>query len=133
MSIEEYFHAGPGYNPFLCRQDWQVAQLNFLPLFSAPNIRRVERHAATDEAFILVRGASVLVAANELPDGLVFEAHAMKAGVTYNIPLGVWHTIAMQPDDLVIVVEKAATHLNDVTYRNLSEAEYLALQKAITA
>ena len=29
--IETYFHSGEGYNPFLVREGWQVAQLNYLP------------------------------------------------------------------------------------------------------
>ena len=47
--IETYFHAGPGYEPFLVRAGWQVAQLNFFPEQGAAHINRVERHAHTDE------------------------------------------------------------------------------------
>ncbi len=45
------------------------------------------------------------------------KAVRMMHGVTYNIPSGVWHNIAMMPDDLVIILEKDNTHRTDVEYR----------------
>jgi hypothetical protein len=131
--IESYFHDGLGYNPFLIRDGWQVAQLNFLPELAPDAIRRVERHNATDEVFILCEGASVLIAAEETPDGLQFETCRMEPGVTYNVPTGAWHSIAMFPADLVIIVEKSDTHLNDVEFRDLSEAEIRQMQSMIVA
>jgi hypothetical protein len=129
--IESYFHDGLGYNPFLIRDGWQVAQLNFLPDFAPEAIHRVERHNATDEVFILVEGESVLIAAEESPNGLQFETIPMEPGVTYNIPTGMWHTIAMYASDLVIIVEKSETHLNDVEYRPLSPEERSSLQALV--
>jgi ureidoglycolate hydrolase len=129
--IESYFHDGLGYNPFLIREGWQVAQLNHLPELAPQAIRRIERHNATDEVFILVEGNSVLIAAEETPDGLQWDACGMEPGVTYNIPTGMWHSIAMTPADLVIIVENANTHLNDVEYRDLSDEERAALQAVV--
>ena len=130
--LETYFHEGPGYNPFLIREGWQVAQLNYLPSLAPVEIRRVERHKATDEVFVLVQGQSVLIAAEETPSGLRFETRRLQPGVTYNVPTAMWHYLAMWPDDLVIIVEKSNTHLNDVEYRELSEAEYRQLQTMLS-
>lgn len=121
--IETYIHSGPGYEPFIIRKGWQVAQLNFLPEQRAAQINRVERHAHTDEVFILFRGESILVAAEEGAEGLLFNAERMEPGVTYNIPAGVWHNIVMMPGDLVIIVEKDNTHRSDVEYRNFTSRE----------
>ena len=52
----------------------------------------------------------------------------MQPGVTYNIPAGGWHAIAMTPADLVIIVEKARTHSCDVEYRPLTADECRQLQ-----
>lgn len=50
--IETYFHAGPGYKPFLIRDSWQEAQLNYQPDLRAPCIQRVGDHATSiGEAF----------------------------------------------------------------------------------
>jgi hypothetical protein len=129
--IETYFHDGLGYNPFLIRDGWQVAQLNFLPDFAPEAIHRVERHNATDEVFILVEGESVLIGAEETSGGLQFEMIRMEPGVTYNIPAGMWHGIAMYASDLVIIVEKSETHLNDVEFRPLSTEERTSLQTLV--
>ena len=126
--IERYFHEGPGYEPFLIRDGWQVAQLNFLPELRPEAIRRIERHKATDEVFILFDGRSQLLAAVENAAGLQWEVCRMERGVTYNIPAGMWHSIAMSPGDVVLIVEKSNTHLNDVEYRELSAEEYEQLQ-----
>jgi hypothetical protein len=129
--IETYFHAGPGYEPFLVRAGWQVAQLNFLPEQGAAHINRVERHVHTDEVFVLCQGGSILVAAEEGAAGLRFKALRMKPGVTYNIPTGVWHNIAMMPGDLVIIVEKDNTQRTDVEYRNFTLRERTAWARTI--
>lgn len=121
--IETYFHRGAGYNPFLIRDGWQVAQLNFMQAQRASAIHKMDRHRATDEVFVLVRGKSVLIAAQESSDGLRFRTVRMKPGVTYNIPRMTWHNIAMLPGDLTIIIEKSHTHLGDAEFRKLSARE----------
>jgi len=123
QTIEEYYHSGFGYNPFLIRPAWQVAQLNYAPELALSAIHQVERHNQTDEVFILCDGESVLITALE---GRI-ETCRMKPAVTYNIPAGVWHAIAMQPEDVVLIVENSNTHLNDVEYRPLSRSELRGL------
>ena len=54
--IETYFHSGEGYNPFLVREGWQVAQLNYLPGHGFDEIEQIEVHRETDEVFILFKG-----------------------------------------------------------------------------
>lgn len=127
-AIESYFHTGPGYNPFLISEGWQVAQLNYMPELAAGALRRVERHNGTAEVFILFEGRSVLIAGTEEERGLGMEIQAMRPGVTYNIPAGTWHAIAMSPADAVIIVEKSHTHVHDVEYRDLSPRELDELQ-----
>jgi ureidoglycolate hydrolase len=122
-TIEEYEHTGQGYNPFLIRCQWQVAQLNYAPSLADDAIDRVERHKATDEVFISFRGRPVLIGAVEEAGGLRLERCAMRPGRTYNIPAGVWHAIAMRAEDVVLIVENANTHLHDVEYRSLDQAE----------
>ena len=122
-TIEKYEHTGQGYNPFLIRGHWQVAQLNYAPSLAFDAIDRVERHKATDEVFISFRGSPILIGAVEEAGVLRLERCAMRPGVTYNIPAEVWHAIAMRAEDVVMIVENANTHLHDVEYRGLDEAE----------
>jgi ureidoglycolate hydrolase len=129
--IETFFHEGEGYNPFLISDGWQVAQLNFLPGHEPENIKRVEVHLQTDEVFVLIKGKAVLITVVD-PDGdFVTKCTAMETGVTYNIPAGVWHNIAMDKNAQMIIVEKNNTHQNDVTYRVLNEHERNTLKTAM--
>ena len=129
--IESYCHHGAGYEPFLIRPGWQVAQLKYMPELRADVITRVERHMQTDEVFILCKGHAMLVAGREGAAGLDFEAVSMEPGVTYNVPAGVWHNIVLTPDDLVSIVEKDHTHLTDVEYRDFTPQEQAAWQQVI--
>lgn len=129
--IERYFHTGDGYNPFLVRPGWQVAQLNFTAILSLDRLEKVERHQHTDEVFVLMRGRSVLIAAAEESGRLRFTTQPMEPFVTYNIPTGCWHWIVMEPGDLVLIVEKDRTHLGDVEYRPLQPAELADLRSAL--
>ena len=130
--IETYYHDGDGYNPFFIRDHWQVAQLNYLPELGMQAIKKMEMHAATDEIFVLIKGTAILILGIKEENEFSFELTKMKIGVTYNIPIGAWHGIAMSPDAEVIIVEKSNTHLEDVTYHNLSLEEQGKLNEAIT-
>ena len=129
--IETFDHTGAGYSPLLIRPGWQVARLNFMQDLTAGAIRRVERHNHTDEVFVLFKGSAMLIAAEETGSGWAFQVRRMEQCVTYNIPAGVWHAIAMTPNAVVIIVENHNTHLNDVTYRDLDTTQYTSLQTAI--
>lgn len=130
--IETYYHEGEGYNPFFITDNWQVAQLNYLPELGMQAIKKMEMHAATDEVFILTKGTAILILGIREGDEFRFELLKMKTGVTYNIPISTWHGIAMNRDAEVIIVEKSNTHLGDVIYQNLSQVEQKRLNEAIT-
>ncbi len=131
MMIEKYYHEKEGYNPFLIREGWQVAQLNYLPKHGFDDIDNVEVHQSTDEVFILFKGKAVLIAADI--QEMQFECVNMKPGVTYNIPAGVWHNIAMDKDAEMIIVEKSYTHKHDCDYKLLNEEEKQRLYQDIAA
>lgn len=128
MKIEQYNHSDPGYNPIFISDGWQVGQLNFTPELQLVAIDRVERHLKTDEVFILFKGNASLIAAVEALTGLQWEILPMRAGITYNIPAGLWHNIAMMSGSTVMILEKNNTHLHDVEYRSLTDAEQTSLQ-----
>ncbi len=121
--IERYYHKEEGYNPFLIRTGWQVAQLNYVPTHGLDDIDTIEVHHNTDEVFILLEGKAVLVSATVVQDDIRFEAITMRLGVTYNVPQGAWHNIAMDRSAKIIIVERDNTHKTDVQYIYLTDAQ----------
>lgn len=129
--IETYRYDGSGYNPFLIKENWQVAQLNYMPEQDLLNITKMDRHLLTDEVFILLKGTAILIAAMEINNEFQFEVIKMKQGITYNIPVKLWHNIAMDKGSEVIIFEKDATHLKDFEYQQLTNEQKLILKDLI--
>jgi mannose-6-phosphate isomerase-like protein (cupin superfamily) len=129
--IETYLHEGEGYNPFFIKDDWQVAQLNYVKEQDPEHIIKMDMHLLTDEIFILLKGNAVLIGAFEREGVLIFECKKMLAGITYNIPVNTWHNVAMERKASMIIVEKSNTHLGDFVYRKLNREEEEALREQI--
>ncbi len=69
--IEKYRESKDGYHPFLIREGWQVAQLNYMDELKIGNIGKLDVHNHTDEVFILLKGKAVLIGAElkeDIPD-----------------------------------------------------------------
>lgn len=129
--IETYYHKGAGYNPFFIKDTWQVAQLNFTDEQGLYSLKKMDKHLQTDEVFVLIKGTAVLIGANLENEEFDFQLEKMKIGVTYNIPVNLWHNIAMDKDAEVIIIEKSNTHLGDFVYKELSKKDSESLQNAI--
>lgn len=129
--IEAYSYEGKGYHPFLIREGWQVAQLNYVEKHGLDDIDQIEVHNQSDEAFILFKGKAVLVEVQIEQEDIHFNCQYMKPGVTYNIPAGTWHEIAMDRDAEIIIVERANTHKQDCSYSKLTESQKQILYSKI--
>lgn len=131
--IETYYTKNHGYHPFLIRNGWQVAQLNYTPEQDIQNITRLDRHNQTDEAFILLRGDAVLVAAEVHEHGMEYHMEHLKPMVTYNIPRTVWHNIVMRENCEIIIVEKSNTHIDDFEHFDLEPSELQVFRSKVIA
>jgi mannose-6-phosphate isomerase-like protein (cupin superfamily) len=119
--IEQYQISDNGYHPFLIRDGWQVAQLNYMPEQEIGNIEKLDIHHLTDEVFILLKGKAVLIGAEIKGSEVDFEVELMKPNITYSIPVGTWHNIATRKDCEIIIVEKSNTHKGDFEFFQLSQ------------
>ena len=126
-----FFHVVDGYNPYLIDKDWQVAQLNFEKGQGFYDLKKVDKHLKTDEAFILKKGVAVLIAAEIKAHEIEFEVVNMKKDILYNIPKNMWHNIALSPDAEVFIIENSNTHLYDFEYHYLTEEQCQELIKKI--
>lgn len=129
--IETYVHKGDGYAPFFIKDEWQVAQLNYVEEQDPAHITKIDMHMLTDEIFILLKGNAVLIGVAERDGVLVFECKKMLSGITYNIPVNTWHNVAIEKEASMIIVEKSNTHLGDVVYRKLNLIEKKQLKQQI--
>ncbi|KLU60656.1 hypothetical protein CEB3_c30390 [Peptococcaceae bacterium CEB3] len=117
-----------GYQPLVLAGSWQVAVLNFAEEQAPENLRKVDSHTLTDEVFVLLSGKAVLIVAEDEGEGLRFYGKSMEPRLVYNVPVKTWHNIALAQDAEVLIVEDRDSHLGNYEFRELTAAEYAALQ-----
>lgn len=123
--LECFNWGGVGYQPLVFEDHWQVAILNWEPIFDLKNARDVEAHCKTDEVFVLTQGAAMLFVGTQ--NGLRCEE--MRPGVIYNVTRGTYHNLLATRDASWIIIETRDTDLFDTTIRPLTfeELEQLRL------
>ena len=129
--IEKYEIREEGYHPFLIREGWQVAQLNYDENQKIEHITKLDIHNHTDEVFILLKGTVVLITATLDQNQPKFEMELMKSGITYNIPQKTWHNIAMEEGSEVIIIEKSNTHVYDFEFFELTAEKQQELRERV--
>jgi hypothetical protein len=118
-----------GYQPLVFSHDWQVALLNWEPIFELEKLGEVERHNHTDEVFVLTRGKAVLFTV----DAKGLQMEEMVPGAIYNVRQGVWHNLTSTRDASWIIVENRDTHLHDCEFRPLNAEELSELKVNLPA
>lgn len=122
--LEIWNYTEKGYKPLVFSAGWQVALLNWEPLFDLEKLCEIERHNQTDEVFVLWKGNAALFV--NTADGMRVED--MQPGVIYNVPRGVWHNLVSTRDASWIIVEDRNTHLLDTEIRTMSVNEMADLK-----
>ena len=129
--IESFQIKDKGYHPFLIRDGWQLAQLNYTEAQHIDQITQLDVHRKTDEAFIPIGGRAILIAASIDEGEIEFEIELMKIHKIYNIPRNVWHNIVMETGSEVLIAEKANTHISDFEHYPLSKSQQEELRKKV--
>lgn len=130
-TIEKHRYSGEGYKPLLIREGWQVAQLNFTEEQKIDALKKLDVHHHTDEVFMLMKGTAVLIG-GVIRDGKVsFQAERMEPNITYNIPQGTWHNIAMKESSEVLIIEKSNTHVDDYEFYWLNDEMIMEMKKMV--
>jgi len=116
--------------PLVFSHDWQVALLNWEPIFDLDNVSEIERHNQTDEVFVLVKGQAVLFTITADGEMNVVE---MRPHVIYNVLQGCWHNLISTRNAKWIIVENRDTHLEDGEFRRLTDDELALLHAQMPA
>jgi ureidoglycolate hydrolase len=103
-----------------------VAILNWEPSASPEAVTHMERHVATDEAFVLLSGGAMLLTRVE---GGEVAFTDLEPKTIYNVPRGVWHALVATRDSSLLIVEDRDTHLRDTEIRALDGAELSATER----
>ncbi len=107
-------HTDAGYRPLVDFAAWRVAILNYSEDLRPENIKAMQRHNATDEVFVLLRGRCILfVGEGDHASISAIYAQPMRPQTIYNVKQSVWHTHSLSPGAMVLVVEN-----RDTTYDN---------------
>lgn len=110
--MQIYDYIGSDFKAVMSFEGWKIGILRYSERFS--DFKVLERHIATDEAFILLEGEAVLYE-NETPT-------KMEKCKVYNIEKGVWHHIVVSEDATVLVIENSNTS-KDNTERKWMNAD----------
>jgi ureidoglycolate hydrolase len=120
VEVREYH--GAGYQPLVDYGEWRVAILNYLDGIHPERLDSVERHADTDEVFVLLQGQGVLFVGEGEPQVETLIPLVMQTGKIYNIKKNVWHTIVLSRDASVLIVENRDTGQHNSAYSPLQPA-----------
>ena len=108
LEISDY--TGAGYLPLVDFASWRVAILRYIDELLPERLEKMQRHAETDEVFVLLAGRCILFLGEG--DGAVEAIYAedMLPLKIYNIKRGAWHTHTLSEDATVLIVENCDTN-----------------------
>lgn len=129
--IESYAIEESGFHPFLIRDSWQVAKLNYTEEWHIDAINCLKILRESDRAFVLLKGSAVLVALEDNEGKSAFKVELMKRGASYNIPKNTWYAIALEKESEVLIVGKPNTHLDNVEYVQLNAEQLLEMRYVV--
>jgi ureidoglycolate hydrolase len=121
--LEVSRYTGEGFQPLVYFNSWRVAVLNYMDALHPARINTMERHPATDEVFVLMRGRGILfLAGGETGiDEIVIQV--MEPGTVYNVKPHCWHTIVLSRDASVLIVENADTGKHNSQFIQLQPSQ----------
>lgn len=112
--LEVFGWGGLGYKPLTFEEYWQIAILNWEPIFALENAHEIEAHQDTDEVFVLMRGKA-----------MIFFATATGMRCEVMVPSKIYNVTR---DASWVIVETRDMDLWDTTIQPLAEIEKTQLR-----
>jgi hypothetical protein len=107
--LEISAYTGEGYQPLITYGAWRVAILRYIDELLPQNIRKMQRHDATDEVFVLLEGRCILFVGTGTDRVEEVLAEDMQPLKLYNIKRGAWHTHTLDQAATVLIIENDDT------------------------
>ncbi len=109
-NYETYAFSGTGYEKLFAYQDWRIAMLNYIDELHIDQIKYVESHRKTDEAFVLLEGSCTLFLAKMEDQKIIgFDAVSMRPHQVYKIYADIYHTHTLSKDAKLLIIEEEST------------------------
>lgn len=110
MELEILEYNESGYKPLVSYNGWRVAVANPSSRWIDGCITYMERHLATDEVFVLLKGDAVLYIGDERT------RHVLEIGKIYCVKKGAWHNMALGEGAKILIVENDDTCKENTEY-----------------
>jgi len=114
--IEIREHTGSGYQPLVVFVSWRVAILRWEQASLPEVIASMERHAQTDEVFVLLQGQATLILGGNSLTVESIQSMVIEPRKLYNVRRGVWHTVLLSRDASILIVENRDTGTENTEY-----------------
>jgi ureidoglycolate hydrolase len=97
-----------------------VAILRWIETSLPEKITYMERHMQTDEVFVLLAGRAVLILGRRgtVVEGL--QVQLLESGKLYNVRQSTWHTVLLNREATILIVENRNTGVDNTEYCNLT-------------
>ena len=108
--LEVFDYQGRGYMPQIDFNGWRVAIANLDTKWQEEKLAYLERHMETDEVFVLLEGAVGLLLGKDK------ERVMLEPGKLYNVKRGVWHSMFLEKNSKVLIIENTDTGPHNTEY-----------------
>ena len=99
----------PGYNTLFTSGGWKLAITNYKCPIEKDGKVKISRHMTTDEAFVLLQGASCLHTYREENGTFIRTDTVMENGKVYLVRKAEWHALDLQPGAKCLIAENEDT------------------------
>lgn len=129
-NYDVYDFDGQGYRKLFHHHNWRVSILNYIDELELDQIKYVESHQFTDEAFVLLEGSCMMFFAESKEQKILsFSAVNLEKHKVYCIHSGIFHTHTLSKDAKLLIIEEEGTCDSNSPRILLNEKERLLLKK----
>lgn len=91
--------------------DFKCAFITYSPQYAYGKVTKLKRHRESDEVFTLISGNATLLTGNV--DCTEYDVRELQKGISYCVPAGTWHYLAVSDDALLFVVENSGVNADN--------------------
>ena len=110
--------------------DYKCAFITCSPQYAYDKVTELKRHRESDEVFTLISGKATLLTGE--PEGGEYDTRELQKGISYCVPAGTWHYLAVSEDALVFVVENSGVSAENTDAVSIEEDKAYEIFRGIS-